>query len=142
MENISPTLALLLEVRAALEGGTSVRTGIHQFLKQSRNPFVEVVSTWLLRLDQSQETLGLIAPLHPCRRALLLLLEKGIKGLPILPQLIELENEIVRSCEAELDEQIQKLPIKLLLPVLFLMFPAYLMLLLGPILINIMDQIK
>jgi hypothetical protein len=60
--------------------------------------------------------------------------------MPILAHLIELENEVVRSCESELEEQIQKLPIKLMLPVLFLMFPAYLILLLGPILLSILSQ--
>jgi tight adherence protein C len=141
MENISPTLLLLLDVRAALENGTSTRTGVLQFLKHRRVHFSEATSAWLLKLDQGQEVQSLLDRLHPCRRALLILLEKGIKGIPILPQLIELETEIIRSCEAELDEQIQKLPIKLLLPVLFLMFPAYLLLLLGPILVSILSQI-
>lgn len=142
MENISPTLLLLLDVRAALENGTSVRTGVLQFLKTPQESFTEIVSTWLLKLDQGQETQTLLAKLHPCRRTLLLLLEKGIKGVPILSQIVELEAEVIRSCEAELEEQIQKLPIKLMIPVLFLMFPAYLILLLGPILLNIFKQLN
>ncbi len=142
MENISPSLLLLLDVRAALENGTSVRTGVLHFLKNHHESFAESVSTWLLKLDQGQETQSLLVKLHPCRRTLLILLEKGIKGVPILNQIAELEAEIVRSCEAELEEQIQKLPIKLMIPVLFLMFPAYLILLLGPILLNIFNQLN
>jgi hypothetical protein len=140
MENISPTLLLLLDVRAALENGTSVRTGVLHFLKNHHNSLSDTVSSWLLRLDQGQETHSILQSLHPCRRTLLTLLEKGIAGMPILAHLIELENEVVRSCESELEEQIQKLPIKLMLPVLFLMFPAYLILLLGPILLSILSQ--
>lgn len=142
MENISPSLNLLLEVRAALENGTSVRTGILQYLKSNHDSMTEIVSTWLIKLDQGQDYFTLLEKLHPCRRTLLMLLEKGLKGIPILPQIIELEGEIIRSCEAELDEQIQKLPIKLMIPILFLMFPAYLILLLGPLLIGIFAQIK
>ena len=138
MENLSPGLLLLLDVRAALETGSSVRTGVLSFLKRSPCPFSEVVTTWLLHLDQGQSTNKILSALHPYRRALLILLEKGIRGLPILPQLVDLEMEIVKSCESELEEQLQKLPIKLMLPVLFLMFPAYLLLLLGPLLLSVL----
>lgn len=140
MENLSPGLILLLEVRTALESGNSVRAGILLFLKNHSSSFADLVSTWLIKLDQGQDPTLLLSDLHPCRRTLLLLLAKGLRGLPILTLLIDLENEFVRSCEAELEEQIQKLPIKLMLPVLFLMFPAYLLLLLGPILMGILSQ--
>lgn len=142
MEDISPSLELLLEVRAALDEGLSVRTGILHFLKGHHGSFKEVVSSWLIKLDQGQETLTLIEQCHPCRRALLTLLEKGLRGIPVQPHLIELEKEIILSCEAELDDQIQKLPIKMMLPVLFLLFPAYLILLLGPVLLNILSQLQ
>lgn len=142
MENLSPTLTLLLDVRAALENGTSVRTGINHFLKRSRDPFAKTVSIWLLKQDQGQEQGALISTLHPCRRALLVILEKGLRGTPILNHLIDLEIEVVRSCENEMDEQVQKLPIKLMIPVLFFMFPAYLILLLGPVLLKILRELN
>lgn len=133
MEDISPTLYLLLIVRTALENGHSVRTGVRQFLSTSKDPFVEVVSKWLLFVDQDQSLHTLLENLHPCRRSLLLLLDKGLKGLPILPHLMTLEDEIIQSCEVEIETQIQKLPLLLMLPLFLLMFPAYLILLFGPI---------
>ena len=133
MEDISPTLNLSLIVRAALENGHSVRTGVRQFLSISKDPFIVVVRKWLLLIDQDQSLHSLLENLHPCRRSLLLLLDKGLKGLPILPHLIVLEEEIIQSCEVELETQIQKLPLLLMLPIFLLMFPAYLILLFGPI---------
>ncbi len=153
MENLSPTLQLLLAVRGALESGYSVRTGILNFLNKyptqystqiffRSQSFRELVSLWLLTIDQGQEAASFINSLHPCRRTLLLLLEKGLKGLPILPILIELENEIIKSCDEELNELIQKIPLLLLFPVLFLMFPAYLILLLGPLLESLLFNLS
>ena len=142
MEDISPSLQLLLDVRAALESGYSVRTGIHSYLKINKNSFSNLVSRWLIHLDQGQETQSLIMSLHPCRKALLVLLEKGLKGSSILNLLIDLESEIVKNCEEELEEQIQKLPIKLLIPILFFMFPAYLLLMLGPVVMGIITQLS
>lgn len=133
MEDISPTLHLSLIVRAALENGNSVRTGVRQFLSVSTDPFIEIVGKWILLVDQEQPLHPLLENLHPCRRSLLLLLDKGLKGLPILPHLIILEEEIIQSCETELENQIQKLPLLLMLPIFLLMFPAYLILLFGPI---------
>lgn len=133
MEDISPTLHLSLIVRTALENGHSVRTGVRQFLSLSHDPFVEVVSKWLLFVDQEQSPNALLENLHPYRRALLLLLDKGLKGLPVLTHLIVLEEEIIQSCELEMETQIQKLPLLIMLPLFLLMFPAYLILLFGPI---------
>lgn len=140
MENLSPGLQLLLDVRAALENGSSVRTGLLNFLKNNRSDFSSLVSSWMLLIDQEQNAGDLLKSLHPCRRALLVLLEKGLRGLPVLGALNDLEREIVQSCEQEIEERVQKLPVLLLLPVLFLMFPAYLLLLLGPILLEILNH--
>lgn len=141
MENLSPTLLLILEVRGALENGFSVRTGILQFIKISQSPFATLLSQWLITIDQGQDLAKLYAPLHPCRRALLTLLDRGMKGSAILSHLIDLEKEVLNSCEAEIEEHLQKLPLKLLLPILFFMFPAYLLLLLGPVLESILGSL-
>ncbi|MEY4616554.1 MAG: hypothetical protein RJB66_1514 [Pseudomonadota bacterium] len=140
MENLSPGLQLLFDVRTALENGTSVRTGVLNFLKLQRTDFNETVSAWILAFDQNQDTIYLLKLLHPCRRTLLLMLEKGMRGLPILAALAELEREIISSCELEMEERIQKLPIRLLFPVLFFMFPAYLIILIGPFMLEIIKH--
>lgn len=141
MEDISPSLLLILDVRTALENGSSVRTGVLSFIQNSQSSFSEIVSIWLLKLDQRQDPSDLYSTLHPCRRSLLTLLEKGLLGNAILPHLMDFEKEVIRSCEAELEEHIQKLPLKLMLPVLFFMFPAYLILLIGPILLALLNSL-
>lgn len=134
MEDISPSLRVILEVRTAIEGGHSVRQGLLLFLKSSNSDFSHILSAWMLRRDHNQETNSIISNLVPARRAVLQCFDRGLSGTPILSQLIELEGEIINLCESELDEQIKIMPIKMLLPLLGLMFPAYLLLLFGPFL--------
>lgn len=140
MEILSPSLELILEVRGALENGTSIRTAITNFSRTHSGPFVETLSAWILLIEQNKDPHHLFENLHPNRRALLIVLSQGLRGAPIIPQLKDLEGHIIESCELEIEEHIQKLPIKLLLPVLFLMFPAYLLLLLGPLLASILSS--
>lgn len=134
MEDISPSLKVILEVRTAIEGGHSVRQGLLSYLKINNSDFSQILRTWMLRRDHNQETGSIINDLVPARRAVIQCFERGLGGTPILPQLIELEGEIIKLCESELDEQIKIMPIKMLLPLLGLMFPAYLLLLFGPFL--------
>ena len=132
MENISPTLLFLFEVRQSLESGYSVRTGIIQFLRRRNTSLHPTITVWFAKLEHQQDVQMILKDLHPCRRSLFLILEKGLSGIPIQYALQELEKEVVSSCENEMAELIQSLPIKLLLPLLFFMFPAYLILLFGP----------
>jgi hypothetical protein len=134
MENISPTLTLLLEVRAALDSGYSVRTGILNFLQKPKTSIHSIIAKWFAAIDHHQNLSPIFKELHPCRRGLFLVLEKGLNGTSIHNNLVELEKEIIISCETEMEEQIKMLPLKMLIPVLFLMFPAYLILLFGPFL--------
>ena len=96
----------------------------------------------MLRHDQRQETGKILSSLSPCRRTLLILLEKGLNGMPILSHLEDLEAEIIHSCEAEIEEHIQKLPLLLMIPIFFFLFPAYLILLFGPLLQSIVSQLQ
>jgi hypothetical protein len=58
----------------------------------------------------------------------------GVRGESVLPRLREMEIEIRRQCDHEMDVFISRLPLFMLGPVLLLLFPAFLILLLGPLL--------
>jgi hypothetical protein len=70
----------------------------------------------------------------PYRRELISLVGLGLSGAPVVAKLRELEVEIRWACQDELDLFIARLPLRALLPVLLIQFPAFLILLFGPIL--------
>ena len=112
------------------------RLGVNNFLESKRvdRDFQHYVSLWAFRLENgTPKPDPTYAQRYPHRRALLLLLEQGLQGQSILDKLIDLEREIEVACEIEVKEDLEILPLKLLFPLLVLQFPAFLLLLVGPL---------
>lgn len=61
------------------------------------------------------------------------LLERGCGGQPISEALLQLQEEVEKAVDHELELHIAGLPFKALVPLLLFQFPAFLLLLLGPI---------
>lgn len=132
MENVTPTLILLWDVKRALEKGLSVSNGIHCFVKREvKHEFATFVRSWITSLQTDKESLS-TKHLNPTRRHLLSLLEHGLKGQAILEALRAYETELIMSCEDEIQSHIAKLPLVLLIPLMGLIFPSLMMLLVFP----------
>ncbi|MNL37018.1 hypothetical protein D3C87_1591390 [compost metagenome] len=137
MECVAPPLALLLAVKRSLEKGHPAKHGVLNYLKKEEGPFPQFVSKWLAHLQQGQATQELLRQeksIH--RRVLLQLLERGMRGESIYLPLTQLEDEIIEACQHELSQKLAKLPFLLLIPLLLFQFPAFLLLLFGPLLQN------
>ncbi len=142
MESLAPPLEVLLLLRLHLESGESLRLGLKEISQLQQNEFLEVLQEWLLCLEQGLCTDDLIRDLKsPYRRELLRVLELGLQGEPILRRLEELELEMLEASQDEIERFLQKLPVFSLIPVLFLQFPAFILLLMGPILIQLLRSI-
>ncbi len=132
MENITPTLLLLWDVKRALEKGQSVAQGIRFFIERNiRHDFSYFVKQWFLHFQSSQVMLA-SGHLQPTRKYLLTLLEHGLSGQGILEALRSYEGEVILGCEDEIQSHIAKLPLILLIPLMGLIFPSLMMLLIWP----------
>ena len=59
MENITPTLILLWDVKRALEKGLSVSNGINYFIKREiRHDFSRFVCSWMTHFQTNKESLS------------------------------------------------------------------------------------
>lgn len=137
MEGLAPPLQLLWEVKRAMERGQSVKQGVLGFVRGGDGEFSAQVAQWLALLQQGQETracLEGVSSLH--RRTLLQVLERGLRGESIYSTLQQLESEIIEACEDEISRKVARLPFLLLGPLLLFQFPAFLLLLFGPLLQN------
>ena len=142
MEGLSPALSLILEVEMSMASGENLRRAVVRFTESSSDEFAHEVRFWLLHLEPSlsvgrqiQRTgTELVKRIRsPQRRALLLLLERGLRGESIRGPLGELKKEIEFAAEVEVDHFISTLPFRMLLPLLLLQFPSLLFVLLGPL---------
>lgn len=137
MVHIAPPLQLISYVKRAIETGQSARSGVVTFVRSERSNFAKDVSKWLAHLDQGIETAPLLLlQRSQYRRSLLELLERGLRGESIYVYLCQLELETIEACEDEIQRKLSKLPFLLLGPLLLMQFPAFLMLLFGPLLDN------
>ena len=142
MEPLAPSLKLVIELKKHLLQGISVHLALKKYTERVEDDFSLWIQKWLLRLEQGESPeKGLHAMPNLYRRSLLQLLILGMKGQPIYAYLCEMEKELLDLSYSEMELLLAKLPFRLLLPLLLLQFPAFLMLLLGPVLQMIFTQI-
>ena len=143
MEGLAPPLRLLLYCRRSLEKGEPLRTGIKKYIELKDESFANDVAQWIFLFETGRPTNEFLRQLSSShRRHLLLTLERGLKREPILPLLHLIEQEIAEACEIEIQNQMTTLPYKALLPLLLFVFPAFMMILLGPLLLQLLDSMK
>ncbi len=132
MENITPSLLLLWDVKRSLEKGQSVSHGIRNFNDRNlAHEFCFFVKKWFLHYQTEKTALNSLH-LNPTRRYLLSLIEYGLAGQSILEALKSYELELIMSCEDEIQSHVAKLPLSLLIPLMGFIFPSLMMLLVWP----------
>lgn len=135
MESLAPPLQLCIDVRLSLERGESLLSILKKQIQYIRIDFRQDVIRLIYHFEQQGTHRGLkFESKSQFRICLLTLLGYGLVGEPIVQRLAELEGELKIACDEEVDEFIASLPLKGLLPILLIQFPAFLLLLFGPIL--------
>lgn len=134
MEDLAPPLRCLIEVRSQIEKGSSVNIALRNYLAKTQDEFSVVIEDWLiLRSEGRQEVALARLEDHFYRKTLLIIFEKGLSGVPVLEALVEYEKELFLKCDEEIEQKLSDLPFYIMLPVMGLQFPAYLLLLFGPL---------
>ena len=134
MEGLAPPLKCLIEVRSALQNGESVRTGLLRFVQSSSCEFSTQVRQFLFDYERGIDWRSRLPTIQSqYRRALLELIALGLDGESIQASLEEMNKELQIACESEIKERMDMLPLQMLFPLLLLLFPAYLLLLFGPL---------
>ncbi|CAN5605105.1 hypothetical protein BH10BDE1_BH10BDE1_21020 [soil metagenome] len=160
MVDLNPVLRCLLVIEESLARGESVREGINAWLggEMARAPysfgeiydrraFRDEILDFMRRNESSEADSSRFVRVSSqvqsvYRQSLFLILESGIAGQAILPALKDLRSEIEAQLELDMKAHVESLPLKTLIPLLLCMFPAFLILLLGPITRNFLEVLK
>jgi hypothetical protein len=143
VESIAPLQNCIIYLIFLLEGGNSLNKSIDIYIKEFDDDVALGVREWLFIRGQGLEVDDFVNQqknLH--RKALFKLLDKGFKGQSVLGFLKNLEQEVECAVKSEISKFISYLPLKMMVPVFFLQFPAYLILLLGPILTDLIKGVS
>jgi hypothetical protein len=145
MEGLNPPLKCLIEIHSALSNGETVRVGLSRYLSivPLHDEFASSIRRFLFAWDQGQDWRVVVNAIKSAyRRALLELCATALAGQPILPHLEELRQELMSAANAEIGEHLELLPIKMLVPLLLFQFPAFLLLLFGPLLVRLLEEMN
>lgn len=140
METLAPSLRLAQHVRYAIESGDSVRQGLRDYLALPADSFTRDVVAWMHLVDRGCSTKEFLQKMKsPARRHLLSLIERGLAGEPLLAALSAMDEELQEQSLLQIEGFLGQLPFRMLLPLLFFIFPAFVTLLLGPLLLKIVE---
>jgi hypothetical protein len=136
---------LIIEVRFGLEKGQALKKTLQNYAddcfstdKESLN-WRQFIQKWLRNLELGQSTVEIKKKLNPVRQQIVDVLEMGLRGESIYPQICALEDELFEATKLEIEEHTAVLAIKSLIPLLMFQFPAFLMLLIGPFVAQFLD---
>ncbi|HMN67043.1 MAG TPA: hypothetical protein PKC28_00760 [Bdellovibrionales bacterium] len=134
MEDLTPPLLRALrETRWHLQSGKGVREAVSIYLSRAHDPFADSLRERWIPFQQNPD--ANVRPFaSPLTRGFWDLIRRGCAGQPTLEALRALEDETEAAAAHQLDLHLAALPFKVLIPLLLFQFPAYLLLLLVPLL--------
>jgi hypothetical protein len=133
--NLPSSLILMWDLKRAIEKNISLKNGIQNFVQRptklrNNDAFRTQFLIWWSKFEK--EKVSDLEPFNAQHRAIIMLIELGLRGISIYEQLKALEADIVEICESDIQEHAAKLPLLLQIPLVFLIFPAICILLLVP----------
>ncbi len=134
--NLPSSLLLIWEIKRTIEKNLSLQQGLQKFSQRmtqhysSNDQFAKnFLQWWQIRQKTQVSELSHFNAQH---RAIITLLENGLRGQSIYEPLKALEADFIEMCDADIQEHAAKLPLLLQIPLIFLVFPAICILLLVP----------
>lgn len=142
MDSLAPPLRALLNIKLKIQSGISTRESIREYVKEALDcSFAQDLSLWLFHIESESNENPPKLFQRPFRKMLVEVLKQGLEGEQILKSLEILEAEIVEASHRDLENQLQKLPFILMVPLLFLQLPAFLLLIFGPLLSKMLQEL-
>ena len=139
---LAPPLQAVLEIRLLIENGNSVSQSIRLYSqRKEQEDFAKELGVWLFAQSAGKKYENKIFNTF-YRKRLLEILNQGLKGSAILSALSELEEELIFISYEDLEQHIQKLPLISLIPLMLFEFPAFFLLLAGPLLLNLLSALQ
>lgn len=135
MDDLTPPfLRILRELIFLLESGDSMSVSLPKTMAVGHGEFLANLNhAWALKRQAHPIDIKTIFK-NPYYEIFWELVERGLSAQPVVPSLKHLLEEAESLSRADLERHISLLPFKALVPLLFFQFPAFLVLMIGPLL--------
>lgn len=142
MDRLADPYLFVENLRYSLDSGESVFGAIKVYVQENSDSFTLLLEQWLIAIQNQNFKPGVFQQELPLfRKSIFDLLDLARQGVSIMDSLKLMEEELLKMCENDLDSHLDKLPFKLMIPMLGLQFPALMILLLGPLLIQFLQEV-
>ena len=141
MEALAPIYVAIVEVRSLLENGDSLLQGLKRVSENTSGELRWQFHQFLLGFERGEQAPHRVLSMSFLRKEFFGLLERGLKGEPILEPMKALEEQCLADCHQQIHRFLNTIGFKTMFPVLFFLLPAYLLLLLGPFLEDLLKSI-
>ncbi|MGE0527275.1 MAG: hypothetical protein AB7G93_22230 [Bdellovibrionales bacterium] len=129
-----PLLTAIRETRWLVSSGRSMRESFRMYLDSTNDSLAaHLRQRWILKWQTPHHSTSLTPFPSHYQSVFWEIVERGCAGQPVLESLVALEEEVELAAQAELDHHLATLPFKALIPLMTLQFPAFLLVLLGPL---------
>ncbi len=143
MELLSPSYLFLSELIMSMDSGVSARKFSTDYIAKSSSNWSKLLSTYVYKFMNNNFHFSMLKSVkNSYERAMLHLILKSFQGQPVLKELKGLEAEYFKAHEQQLERHLLKLPYLSLIPLFVFLFPAYLLLMLGPILKSLIEELS
>lgn len=139
MEDLSFLMKLSMNMRCSLECGEPLRTFLYRFLSQEHSLSAIKFKQWFLHYERTHINQSKLFKSN-IYHIFLDLLEQGLAGVGILERFKVFEEELIEVCKEQLQKKLDRLPYEMMLPILLFMFPGYLLLILGPLVVHLLES--
>ncbi len=143
MELLTSSYVFLNELVMTMESGQSARHIIEKYVASSRSKWSKELAKVFYAYSAGSFNKHLLRQVkNSYERAMLSLIVRSLEGQPILSELKALERQYFKAHEQQLDIHLLRLPYLALVPLFLFLFPSYLILMLGPILKNLLQELS
>ena len=132
MEYLAPPLKAILQIRFSIENGKSLKGALQGYISENNDEFALQIQDWFS--DIKGHSNKVMKSHNFLRSQFFSVMKMGLNGQPISKELLILEEEMMNISKEDIHAHLDRLPSIALIPLLSLQFPAFMMVLLGPIL--------
>jgi len=127
----TPVIALIQHLIFSLRSGSSTARAVEVFK-------VNQPETWL-KLQMSKSDSKPI-PISSVEYELQFILERGLKGLPVLKSLIEINKRALSKLHTQIDQHTAKTPFLALIPLFTLQMPSLIVIFIYPLITELLES--
>ena len=139
---LAPPLQAVLEIRLKMENGMSVPQAIRSYSQRNATePFAKDLGLWLFSKETGKSFDGKMLNSF-YRKRLIEILSCGLRGEAILESLSDLEQDLVLVTQEDMERHLQALPFISLIPLICFEFPAFFLLLAGPLVLDLLTALQ